>query len=947
MGKHLELYRQTRGRARTEADAQNIRQDNISRNVSTLSGPNNPFNNPSRDNYQTYPYDYYSGTDAKIFFGDIWVDDIVTIQYNVNQTKTPIWGYASQHFDAVAKGQIIVQGTLSIAFKETGYLNIIQTLLERQRLVSGSKTEQALKEYKLKAERGIAKFIPGLETELTSDGDPGVVYSANGTPSFIRQSQTIEQILQSKLISADLGNGFGVGEKQRDFEDFAELLEDSIWGDANGRPYETKPKLKRADEFDYDKNGGIKTGRSPYSDVLNIVLTFGDINDFRAEHTIISLNDVHFQSQSMVISPDGNPIAETYTFFARDINDAIGKSSVYDINPIKLETGLDDVQISKLDEINAIQDQLVREEVPRTLTIYLRAALPRNGQWKAIAPPVVIYLDNNEISERLEDEYSAASSDEERATERYKDRNSRYRSRKLEEARTAKAAANKQKNANRQISFNGTEPLIDQMIRYVEREINEFDGKELELNNSQYIADVVIGDLAGDWAAPSHKFTMVLEQSIPASRTYKVISPTRQNFGAANIITREDLFRDIKPQDALSDELLLRRDLNTQREREEQERKAEVEERLTTLAQDRAETLKERQERVKQQIEKAIDSQKTARAGSQIGAGVSFQDEQEQLESYIKEKRDEYSMLDRQIEELTDDDFSQEDIDILHRRNRGDFQAALGDYNRFDERAEYYGDIADGLNQTYDNTFGNGAELNPGQFLSDEDQEAQLLDNLRNRQLQLVTEEDNPWAVTAEDIDAEREALRNKQLQEGARVSQESQEFLENTGDDVDSVEAENATHEQWLAQLEYAGIEIKDHTADNTDPVRFDDIQPEIGAALGKAKPVFDQFNQQLVITSANDSTEHKQGSLHYKGAAVDIRTRDLLGGYTGQYAQDIVRSLREELGDDYDVILEGDHIHLEYDPDHRSRTTYRPYEGFGGFGGGMSGGGGASEGF
>ena len=34
-----------------------------------------------RYKYSTYKYDFYCGAQAKVFFGDIWVDDIVTIQY--------------------------------------------------------------------------------------------------------------------------------------------------------------------------------------------------------------------------------------------------------------------------------------------------------------------------------------------------------------------------------------------------------------------------------------------------------------------------------------------------------------------------------------------------------------------------------------------------------------------------------------------------------------------------------------------------------------------------------------------------------------------------------------------------------------------------------------------------------------------------------------------------
>ena len=112
-----------------------VREEDVRRNQNTtfVGSSNDPFSTPTRDNYQTYPYDYFAGTDCKIFFGDIWVDDIITIQYNVSQGKSPIYGYASQNFDAIARGQVIVEGNLSVAFKEVGYLNLIQAQMEAQR----------------------------------------------------------------------------------------------------------------------------------------------------------------------------------------------------------------------------------------------------------------------------------------------------------------------------------------------------------------------------------------------------------------------------------------------------------------------------------------------------------------------------------------------------------------------------------------------------------------------------------------------------------------------------------------------------------------------------------------------------------------------------------------------------------------------------------------------
>lgn len=64
-------------------------------------------------------------------------------------------------------------------------------------------------------------------------------------------------------------------------------------------------------------------------------------------------------------------------------------------------------------------------------------------------------------------------------------------------------------------------------------------------------------------------------------------------------------------------------------------------------------------------------------------------------------------------------------------------------------------------------------------------------------------------------------------------------------------------------------------------------------------------------VITSANDS-KHGPNSLHYKGQALDLRTRHI----NGQGLQLVVDKLKEALGSQFDVVLESDHLHLEWQP-------------------------------
>lgn len=57
----------------------------------------------------------------------------------------------------------------------------------------------------------------------------------------------------------------------------------------------------------------------------------------------------------------------------------------------------------------------------------------------------------------------------------------------------------------------------------------------------------------------------------------------------------------------------------------------------------------------------------------------------------------------------------------------------------------------------------------------------------------------------------------------------------------------------------------------------------------------------------------KHGRGSRHFVGFAIDVRHREL----SAERQQLAVQMLRERLGEDFDVVLEPTHIHIEFDPD------------------------------
>jgi hypothetical protein len=92
---------------------------------------------------------------------------------------------------------------------------------------------------------------------------------------------------------------------------------------------------------------------------------------------------------------------------------------------------------------------------------------------------------------------------------------------------------------------------------------------------------------------------------------------------------------------------------------------------------------------------------------------------------------------------------------------------------------------------------------------------------------------------------------------------------------------------------------------------VRVAGLRPEILLAVIAAERVFEEAGADLVLTACVDG-KHAGGSLHYVGQAVDIRTRDLAPDVIPK----MVARLRECVGADYDVALELDHVHVEFQP-------------------------------
>ena len=81
--------------------------------------------------------------------------------------------------------------------------------------------------------------------------------------------------------------------------------------------------------------------------------------------------------------------------------------------------------------------------------------------------------------------------------------------------------------------------------------------------------------------------------------------------------------------------------------------------------------------------------------------------------------------------------------------------------------------------------------------------------------------------------------------------------------------------------------------------------LQQPARKGLGRVARLLKKHGEDLFITSLRDGN-HSPGSLHYDGLAFDMH-----------YPHSVtVQHIKAVLGPGWDVVLEPDHIHCEYDP-------------------------------
>jgi hypothetical protein len=67
---------------------------------------------------------YFTSAQCRVYLGNLFLDELQSIQYVLQSNKVPVYGYASQFMDAIAQGRSLVQGQLAINYVMDRYLYV-------------------------------------------------------------------------------------------------------------------------------------------------------------------------------------------------------------------------------------------------------------------------------------------------------------------------------------------------------------------------------------------------------------------------------------------------------------------------------------------------------------------------------------------------------------------------------------------------------------------------------------------------------------------------------------------------------------------------------------------------------------------------------------------------------------------------------------------------------
>lgn len=228
--------------------------------------------------YKRFSEEYFSGADVRIYFGSTWIDEIIGLQFTLQENVAPIFGYASYTYDRMAVGSRQIQGSFRINFKESYYLHFITNTLDSE----------------LEAVQGNTLSMPDNKT----------ISLGNITPEHLSSSASGDE-----------------------FEKLALQFEKSLWGEADDNSFAKLTADRPNESFFAGENARPTLAKTGF----NILVLYGPYTQGydpsapteSVATTAHTLTGVYLTGVNQVIDNSGQPIYEEYSFIAKDLDNNI------------------------------------------------------------------------------------------------------------------------------------------------------------------------------------------------------------------------------------------------------------------------------------------------------------------------------------------------------------------------------------------------------------------------------------------------------------------------------------------------------------------------------------------------------------------------------------------------------------------------------------------------
>ena len=231
---------------------------------------------------EEYRRNYYSGNQARVYFDNQYIGEIVYLEYSISLNKAPIYSYNDPYFKMVAKGNVLVQGNFAINFVEVGYLLKIRNEIQRKKNLATASSRDEM-----------------IRTIYTTSGKDGKPYDTSTPEGILNIVSDQTPATRSSMM---------------------EWYRDYYWRSIgmDGKPGAVKIHPW---EFDYGEGNHIDF------EGFKITAIFGVPGIRPGMFSLKTLDNVHVNGESMVVQANGQPLLEQYSFFARNIDEDIANYS--------------------------------------------------------------------------------------------------------------------------------------------------------------------------------------------------------------------------------------------------------------------------------------------------------------------------------------------------------------------------------------------------------------------------------------------------------------------------------------------------------------------------------------------------------------------------------------------------------------------------------------------